>query len=94
MSERKAITDWLRSRRASEPMRLTIERLADLIDQGKHLEQNEPFDLEGKVKFNKNYYRRMGRKEERERIIKLLQDSDSVCNEWAIALINGENKSI
>jgi hypothetical protein len=40
-AERKAITDWLRSRRASEPMRLTIERLAYLIDQGKHLEQNK-----------------------------------------------------
>jgi hypothetical protein len=39
--ERKAITDWLRSRKASEPMRLTIERLAYLIDQGKHLEQNK-----------------------------------------------------
>ena len=39
MNERKAITDWLRSRRASEPMRLTVERLADLIDQGKHLER-------------------------------------------------------
>ena len=24
---------------------------------------------------------------ERERIIKLLEESDSVCNEWAIALI-------
>lgn len=41
MNERKAITDWLRSRRASEPMRLTIERLAELIDQGKHLEQSK-----------------------------------------------------
>lgn len=41
MNERKAITDWLRSRRASEPMRLTIERLAYLIDQGKHLEQSQ-----------------------------------------------------
>ena len=41
MNERKAITDWLRSRKASEPMRLTIERLAYLIDQGKHLEQSE-----------------------------------------------------
>ena len=29
---------------------------------------------------------------ERERIIKLLEESDSVCNEWAIALIKGENK--
>jgi hypothetical protein len=28
---------------------------------------------------------------ERERIIKLLEESDSVCNEWAIALIKGEN---
>lgn len=38
VTERKAITDWLRSRKASEPMRLTIERLAYLIDQGKHLD--------------------------------------------------------
>jgi hypothetical protein len=30
--------------------------------------------------------------EEQERIIKLLTESDSVCNEWAIALIKGENK--
>ena len=29
---------------------------------------------------------------ERERIIKLLKKSDSVCNEWAIALIKGETK--
>jgi hypothetical protein len=41
LNERKAITDWLRSRRASEPMRLTIERLAELIDEGKHLEQSK-----------------------------------------------------
>ena len=41
MNERKAITDWLRSRKASEPMRLTIERLAYLIDQGRHLEQSQ-----------------------------------------------------
>ena len=44
MNERKAITDWLRSRRASEPMRLTIERLAELIDRGKHLELEERED--------------------------------------------------
>jgi len=30
--------------------------------------------------------------QERERIIKLLKESDSVCNEWAIALIKGETK--
>jgi hypothetical protein len=41
VNERKAITDWLRSRRASESMRLTIERLAELIDEGKHLEQSK-----------------------------------------------------
>ena len=29
---------------------------------------------------------------EQERIIKLLKESDSVCNEWAIALIKGETK--
>lgn len=34
----------------------------------------------------------IGATEERERIIKLLKESDSVCNEWAIALIKGENK--
>jgi hypothetical protein len=34
----------------------------------------------------------LARVAERERIIKLLEDSDSVCNEWAIALIKGENK--
>lgn len=46
MNERKAITDWLRSLMASEPipMRLTIERLAELIDQGKHLEWKERED--------------------------------------------------
>jgi hypothetical protein len=32
-----------------------------------------------------------GERLERERIIKLLEESDSVCNEWAIALIKGEN---
>jgi CHASE3 domain sensor protein len=32
------------------------------------------------------------RKQENERIINLLKESDSVCNEWAIALIKGENK--
>jgi hypothetical protein len=34
-----------------------------------------------------------GERLEQERIIKLLKDSDSVCNEWAIALIKGENKA-
>ena len=29
---------------------------------------------------------------ERARIIKLLKESDSVCNEWAIALIQGEQE--
>lgn len=33
----------------------------------------------------------LARKAEQERIIKLLEESDSVCNEWAIALIKGEN---
>lgn len=33
-----------------------------------------------------------GAAEERERIIKLLEDTDSVSGAWAIALINGENK--
>ena len=107
MNERKAITDWLRSRRASEPMRLTIERLAELIDQGKHLEgisqkDNETVSLlpEQQVKFNRNYYRRQGRYEERERIIELLEevavDEDGCFSErmpeTLIALIKGENK--
>jgi hypothetical protein len=32
----------------------------------------------------------VGRDDEQERIIKLLEESDSVCNEWAISLIKGE----
>jgi archaellum biogenesis ATPase FlaH len=32
------------------------------------------------------------RNQEQERIVKLLEESDSVCNDWAIALIKGENK--
>lgn len=31
-----------------------------------------------------------GIREEQERIIKLLEDSDSACSDWAIALIKGE----
>ena len=31
-----------------------------------------------------------GKRSERERIIKLLEDSESTCAEWAIALIKGE----
>ena len=34
----------------------------------------------------------IGANQERSRIIKLLEESDSVCNEWAIALIKGEIK--
>jgi hypothetical protein len=34
----------------------------------------------------------VGRDDEQARIIKLLEESDSVCNEWAVALIKGENK--
>jgi hypothetical protein len=30
------------------------------------------------------------RKQEQERIVNLLEESDSVCNDWAIALIKGE----
>ena len=33
-----------------------------------------------------------GSAHEQQRIIKLLEESDSVCNDWAIALIKGENK--
>lgn len=33
-----------------------------------------------------------GRQAERERIIALLQEADSACSPWAIALIKGENK--
>jgi hypothetical protein len=33
----------------------------------------------------------LARKAEQERIIKLLEESDSVCNDWAIALIKGDN---
>lgn len=31
-----------------------------------------------------------GREAERERIVKLIEDSDSACSDWAIALIKGE----
>jgi hypothetical protein len=34
-----------------------------------------------------NEYTEHVRKEEQERIIKLLEESDSICNDWAIALI-------
>jgi hypothetical protein len=33
-----------------------------------------------------------GAYDERQRIIKLLEDADSACSGWAIALIKGENK--
>jgi len=33
-----------------------------------------------------------GRQAERERIIALLEEADSACSPWAIALITGENK--
>jgi hypothetical protein len=39
-----------------------------------------------------NEYANSIRLHERQRIINLLKKSDSVCNEWAIALIKGENK--
>jgi hypothetical protein len=32
----------------------------------------------------------MSAEDERERIIKLLEDADSACSGWAIALIKGE----
>ena len=35
---------------------------------------------------------RIGSRTEQERIIKLLENSDSACSAWAIALIKGEAK--
>ncbi len=35
---------------------------------------------------------RLGQMQEQKRIIKLLEESESACAEWAIALIKGENK--
>ena len=38
------------------------------------------------------YWIDLGARRKQEQVIKLLEASDSVCNEWAIALIKGENK--
>ena len=38
------------------------------------------------------YYTELGAKAERERIIKLLEESDSVCSYWAIELVKRANE--
>jgi hypothetical protein len=38
----------------------------------------------------RNHWLQQGQTAERERIIKLLEASDSACAEWAIGLIEGE----
>lgn len=40
--------------------------------------------------YHGNSQRDYGKKLEQERIIKLLEDADSACSSWAVALIKGE----
>ena len=49
-------------------------------------------DLQDLIHTNATKAFNQGVERERERIIKLLEDTDSVCSYWAIELIKGEQK--